>query len=401
MALLKKSLFLAALFCVVATPAEAARRDALRGNMLILDKDDTFVFPQLAVDHLNAIWFDYGTAENQGSGLMLFGSKTFVLGVAVNRSEVTSALGGSALDLFRLGAANPEQGNLGAPGEQFSLGAFLAPHTIVDVILAFPVGGRNKLGFRLGLTNDLDYNKPDGGDEASTSEFGLKLQGGLSLPNPSFGLDLGLEINYGSGSTVAGGDPAETGTFFLLGLRARAFSRMSERTDLGLIAEIGFGSENIVNHNADDDVRSRSDFLLILGAGPTYKLGKATVNGHAVLGLGVTSQDPSSEGEDDARSDTSIVLPGVRMSFETPLLSDIFFFRSGMEYVFVLNSGADEPGNAIASRDGSFGWSAGLGLVLDKFTFDGTLTHAWLTNMPTAVGAGGQMFAMASASYDW
>ena len=362
------------------------------------------------MSHLNEIWFDYGTGQADGSGLMLFGSKTFVAGVAVNRAAVTSAVGDRGLQLLRHhgtpGGDSFEQSNLGTPGSGFVAGnvtgAFTDPQTLIDVILAFPVAGRNKLGFRLGVASGARADQPDGGDITAEGEFALKLQAGISLANPSLPVDIGLEIGFHSASDTDGGELNESGSLFVLGLRGRAFSRMSDRLDLGLLAEIGFGTSTIV-HDDPSDTRNQTDIAVVLGAGPTYKLGKSTVNGHALLGFGSATFEPSTEGEKDIQSNSQILLPGVRLGFETPIIEQYLFFRSGMEYLFVIRNFARENGDIESDREGSpsFGWNAGFGLVLGKFKFDGAIQHSWLTAMPTAIGGGGNMLAIASASYDW
>ena len=418
MRLVKKSVALFALFTVVAMPAEAARRTALSGNLLIPDKDDVFIFPQLAVDHLNEIWFDYGTGAIDGSGLMLFGSKQFVIGVAANRSATTSAIGNRGLALLRDNGDVLDVGSTGTPGddsfEQTNLGtnssvfqnelgaAFAQPHTLFDVILAFPISGRNKLGFRFGIANGGDSQKPDGVAESAASETAVRLQGGLSIPGSSFAADVALEIGFHTGSDTDGGDLVDSGSAFVLQLKGRGFSRMNEKLDLGLIGELGFASASVVN-DPGDFTKSTTAFALVVGAGPTYKLGKRTVNGHAMLGFGNAVHEPNSEGDDDIQTHTQILLPGVRMSFETPIIEQYLYFRSGMEYVWIQHTHTVEVGHVNSNREGSpsFGWDAGFGLVLGKFKFDGALSHGWLTAMPTAIGGGGNMFFLASASYDW
>ena len=340
---------------------------------------------------------------------MLFGSKQFVVGVAMNRSATTSAIGNRGLSLLRdngtPGGDSFEQANLGAPASAFQgeLGAaFDQPHTLFDVIMAFPLGGRNKLGFRLGIANGGNSQSPDGGDESVASETAVRLQGGLSFPGSSFSADLGVEIGFHTGSDTDGGDLVDSGSAFVLQLKGRGFSRMSEKLDLGLIAELGFANGSVVN-DPGEFTKTTSSFALVAGAGPTYKLGKSTVNGHAVLGFGNNVHEPNTEGDDDIQTHTQILLPGVRMSLETPIIEEYLFFRTGMEYVWISHTHTVEVGDVNTDREGSpgFGWDAGFGLVLGKFKFDGALSHSWLTAMPTAIGGGGAMFFLASASYDW
>src|SRR5215510_8822362 len=80
------------LVLVVASPAFAARRSSLSGNLLIQDADDMFFFPQLVAMHKRMVTFDFGTNSGLGSGGMVFGSEQISLGLFAHRSEFLGAL---------------------------------------------------------------------------------------------------------------------------------------------------------------------------------------------------------------------------------------------------------------------------------------------------------------------
>src|SRR5262245_59992127 len=61
-------LLLACCLLAVTSSAHAARRTALAGNLLIEDKDDLFLFPQLLTQYRNLIALDYGPSADTGNG---------------------------------------------------------------------------------------------------------------------------------------------------------------------------------------------------------------------------------------------------------------------------------------------------------------------------------------------
>ena len=53
--------------------AHADRRTSLGGNMLIKDRDDTFVYPQLAVKYNRSISMDFGAQAGFGNAMLIAG----------------------------------------------------------------------------------------------------------------------------------------------------------------------------------------------------------------------------------------------------------------------------------------------------------------------------------------
>jgi hypothetical protein len=155
--------------------AHADRRNGLAGNHLIQDKDDIFIYPQRLLDYRNLINFDYGSTDTAGSGVLLIGEPDFGFGLVMNRTDVTSVLGRGGLELAMAShSRNYELNQLPAPGEPFAkipvptggsktVPGFVTPNTFVDALMAFRTGGGDTIGFRLGVGNGQNFNKPGGG----------------------------------------------------------------------------------------------------------------------------------------------------------------------------------------------------------------------------------------------
>ncbi|MCB9543648.1 MAG: hypothetical protein R3F65_21420 [bacterium] len=412
---LKNVIAASATAVLLATPAFAARRTALSNNVLIKDKDDVFIYPQLMLDYRNLINFDYGTGETAGSGMLLLGSRTFGFGVLVNRADINPGpLAEAGTSFLWNYSRNYELDNLGSPSDVLGEGATIPaggypdPLTFIDLVMGFDLG-RNLLGFRLGIGTGGD--SAANGDE-SNSQFALKLTGGMSFGK---NFDLAADIVYATGQQTSGGDLQYSGSLFALNANLRGFSPMGEKIDLGYFGQLAFGSQTLTatednpgtpNESASD---VRNDVLVVGGLGPVYKLNKmnSTVAAYGVIGLGFSGRDPNTVNdngdyggsEDDGTSDLKIIIPGFRMSLETSLL-DWLVFRSGMEYTWMYNSDTTGDGEDASSlQEGNFGWNAGLGIIIGDFTLDGAFQQNWLTQGPDFLGGDAPMFLEVSATY--
>ncbi len=383
-----------------ATPANADRRTALMGNQLIEDKDDVFAYPSLMLDYVNMMTLDYGTSGAQGSGLLVWGSKRMAYGIAVNRTDIgPGPLQVSALDLGRSSAAGSELANLGGPGLGLpSVGGLGAQRNMVDFLIAF-ASGRNKLGFRVALSNNSTFTKPDNGDETSDSATALKIGGSYSMPGQAFRLVLAGDLAFETAGNVAGGNTVDAGTNIGINVGARGFSRMSSKLDLGFLASLGFGTVNIARADGDHN-DAKTQILIMGGAGPVYKVGKATIAGHGIVAIGYASHEPNTEADDDIQTHLNFVFPGIRLSFEAPLIVDWLYFRTGTEYLWAYHSNSTEVGDVTTDREPApgYGWNAGIGVVIDKLKIDGAFQHAWLTNGPAVLGQQSPMFLIVSAT---
>lgn len=341
--------------------ANASRRAGLNGNVFIEDVDDVFAFPQTAVKYKGTASLEYMGAANAGNGVVMVGEGTSVFGVAINRPE---------LNALHLDAG------------------FAPAHTVVDVFAGFKLG-KNAAGVRLGIRNGANNVEPDSGDEATDGQLVLKLTGGFSMGGSKTRADLALDIGFISAAKDPGGGET-TGSVFNLGLNGRAFMKMENKVDLGIGALIVFGSST--TEPPEGDKLEGSTLAIVVAAGPIYRIAKwSTVTFNAFLGY-------TSNGTKQGDAETTrggIFLPGVQIALEHQLF-DWLIARSGMNYVFVLASEEVKDASTTSTRQGSFGWDSGVGILIgdkDQFRIDGHLGHGWLTNGPYALsGAGGAMF---------
>lgn len=408
-----KGLVTVAAVVAMTASAHADRRNGLAGNHLIQDKDDIFVYPQRLLDYRNLINFDYGSSATAGSGVLLIGEPDFGFGLVMNRTDVNSVLGRGGVELAMASHGRDyELGQLGAPGQPFgglpAPGAFVTPNTFIDALMAFRTGSGSTVGFRLGVGNGQNFNKPGGGGgETSDSQFTLKATGGFSSED----MDLSADLFFSSAGTIQGGQDVESGTVFGIGAHMRGFIPQGDKIKLGYLGELAFAQGSVTQLQPNPNpTRSLIDFGLVGGIGPVYTLEsmKAQVAAYAIVGIGYASWEPNSESGnvEDIESDITIVIPGARMSMEA-YLAEWLSFRSGMEYLFAYTSTSFENGTAISGRAGNanpvnpatFGWNAGMGIHIDQLTIDGSFSHGWLTAGPAILGAGGTMFTMLSATY--
>lgn len=394
----------AAVAALFAAPASAARRTGLSNNILIKDKDDVFIYPQLMLDYRNLINFDYGTSETSGSGMLLLGSRTFGFGVLVNRADINPGpLADAGTSFLWNYNRNYELGNLGAPASPLvdseggiGAGPYPTPLTFVDLVMAFDLG-RNLLGFRVGLGTGGGSQTAD--EEDSASQFALKVTAGMSFGK---NFDLAADIVFASGQQTGGGDLVDSGTLFGLNANLRGFAPMGEKIDLGYFGQFAFANQALTEAE-DNNSDARNDVLLVGGLGPVYKLNKmnSTIAAYGMVGLGFSGRDPNTDGDvdEDAETDLRIIIPGFRMSLEVSLL-EWLVFRSGMEYTWMYNSDSRANGDlAVTEQDGDFGWNAGLGMIIGDFLLDGALSQSWLTQGPDFLGGDGSMFLEVSATY--
>lgn len=130
----------------------------------------------------------------------------------------------------------------------------------------------------------------------------------------------------------------------------------------------------------------------------------AEIAAYGVLGFSSISGDPSDEAQNDAYGMTSLMLPGVHLSGEFHVLKWLYF-RSGAQYYFHHFETRFDDGdgtNAGGGDNSAFGWSAGMGVEVGDFRFDGSFNQGFLRGGPNFIsGYTGGLFATASAQYRW
>jgi hypothetical protein len=415
---------------LAATPAQASRRSALAGNLLIEDVKDIFFFPHDVARYVNYVWFDFLTGIGNplgsptgsgdpmlGSGGILFGNpntRDFGFGIATHRADHQGALRNAFTtfgDYFSLNQ------NSGLEDSEPIYGLFeLDTLQWIDLLAGFSVSRDIALGVRLSIGSNVfsredrrgdDSGQPDPGASATSVDF--VFSAGIGRPADPMRFDVALEVmfaSYGHEELVAGDEVQDEGSTFALALGGRALIALAENIDLGLIAGIETRSKSVELHGDRPD-NEASELGFFVGAGPVYTIGEeAIVSAYATLGVSQRTVDP--EGPNNLIDVVAWLLPGVRISAEW-WLTEWFAYRAGLSAEYRLLSGEqqqDSPsgGDEVSARSLLFYWSNGIGLqALDgDFHLDAMLNWPIITNGPYILsGNSNAMFAMVTASYSF
>lgn len=369
----------------LATPSDAARREALNGNTLITDGSDIYAFPQLTLDHVNLVRIVMGADAATGEGRFIFGTKEFAMSLSANRSDLTvngNSPFGSAMALQ--GADGPK------------------PWTVADLNFAFDLGG-DTAGVRVGIANGGSTEANENVDATGDGQLVFLLGGGYSTRSETMDMDLGARLAFASYSSVSDGEAIQGGSNIDLGVGARVFMAIDDELSLGILGGFTLNSWGIRNENTDDNEESSAmAWSLNLAAGPVYKIkDKATVAGYGGIALVGGSDEPNTEVDDDESSSFHIVIPHVNLATEVWVF-DWMAVRAGVGYNYNIQTTA-EVASAVqtAEHAGNFAWTAGVGFKVDDFKFDGLLQSAWLTEGPDMIGGDSTLFAKVAMLYSF
>ena len=140
---------------------------------------------------------------------------------------------------------------------------------------------------------------------------------------------------------------------------------------------------------------------------------RAEIGAYGLIHIGGSSgiqleDSGSSLGACDSGEDcktSTLILPGFQLGGEY-WLEDWVSIRAGAQYTMTSASESviaeTVPPNKVTDRarqDGAFGWSAGVGVKLEDFRFDGVLQDSWLTDGPLLLSQDSGLFTGVSASY--
>ena len=396
--------------------AHADRRTGLSGNLLIQDADDVFPFPQHAVTYRNMIRLDYGPGAgpnaavgSSGNGVLTLGDENSAYGVALHRGDLFSPdIVGQSQELQWLGGVgdpfgDTAYGSFGAPATPTVGGAAgpVLPATVFDLFYARTMGN-NLFGLRLGFARGVQAQTVDG-DTAKGASSVIAAQVGYSmLPPEGLRLDLSGNVVFALGkSTDGAGDDVNSGMDIRLGLLGRGYYPINPVLDIGFIGNLSVNNES---SSLDDPKDSSNDLSigLMAGVGPSINLERAKVAAYGGLALGFGQNEPSDETDDDEVSTLAFAAPMVNMATEVQLL-DWLYVRTGAQYTWGLTRTGFKVGGDDASERraaSTFGWTAGLGVTKDNFSFDGVVTNGFVTGGPNFIGGTAPGFlAMASATY--
>jgi hypothetical protein len=384
----------------VSSTAHADRRTGYAGNLLIEDKDDVYFFPHLTSTYRNLVSLDYGGAYESGNALLTLGNADMAYGVALHRGDVLTP---------QLTARNTEIGYLGGvpanfPNPPFAddAGLPLAPATVIDLLMSF-----GDIGFRAAIGRGLNTTVDGMGDASGSEntylmgEFGW---GNGGVRGESTRLDISGAISANFGSAYAAGEDTVSGTRIGLDGLLRAYLPQDEQLDLGILGRLSVSSLSVTNEAADPAPSdSVLDIGLGAGVGPAFRFGAAQVAAYATLRLGYNADEPNSEVDDDETNSLSVVIPGVNIATEIPL-NDWFVVRTGAQYDWNLvdRSGPGPDDEGSGDQTGTFGWNAGVGVIVDQFRFDGSLQQGFLLSGPNFIGGNtAGFFAIAALTYSF
>ncbi len=389
--------------------AEAARSTSLNDSRLITDKNDIYLYPQLGVEYSRLLSFEYGPAQNMGSGLALFGDEELTFGVGLSRGDLTTmpnffGVPGNAAGFLMPGIDNPTDGP--------------DPFVMADLFASTDLGG-GLLGARLSLGQNVD--KDTNLDDETTGEstnllgatIGYTIDDDMRIDTSATLQHVRVGITDETSDDDSAEYPKESATN--IGLSARVFNPMNDDMDLGIIGDITYSSDSTTGWDfAEDEEGSTartSNLMALAGAGPVYHTDDAVVAAYGVLGYQRNSTNPDTDEDLDRNISTNILFPGVHVSTEIDIRHWLHF-RTGMQYSFQFDRTRAEADVEDTSRDdtvsssrsGAFGWNAGVGVATGDFTLDGVFQHGFVTNGPAFLGgdAGlGGMFAMVAAGYQF
>jgi len=397
-----------ALVLLSAGTAMADRRAALNGNQLIRDSDDVFQYPSLALDYRKRLEVEVGGDGSTGRALFLGGWDDLVLGMSAQQGSMPGMFTGPVpADLLaretavlwtpaQVGGTGSPFGSVGFPGEE-------TPFSMIDGFLAMPVGDMN-LGLRATLgASSSSTTIMDADNGVSQTLIGLT--GSLSGGTPTeTRWDASLNFTVAMLSVANGGAGDESGLNLRVSGSTRLFIPYSDSVDIGVLGNIALFSGGTTFGMSPNEVsNSALGFGLLGGAGPVYRLEDgSTLAVYGLVGIATSGVDPNTDNSDDATNDLVLFFPAVRAAAEVAV-TDWFFARAGLQYSFQngTTTAESEAAGSATRRTGQLGWSAGMGVKSGRFTLDGSLQQAWLTQGPDFLGGDSALFGVVSVAYSW
>jgi hypothetical protein len=431
--------FLFGLVCltVFVGSARANRRISLSQDLLIEDKDDVYLFPQLALDYRNLINFDLGGSAEEGRLLFLGGWDGLALGLAAHYSALTAPynyllanpIAGDLVSyetfaLYR-GAVSPVPFPVSTIG---SLWAEAQPFSAIDGFIALPLGN-GSIGARLGIATRANFEFfRRSADDKGTDETFVTMEAGLSGKGDiRYDASLNVSLDFGRVKNTSIPNPADpygifstatefadaSGTLIRASLSGRSYFPFIKKIDIGVLGNAVFTNAALAKRETTETQEITENIMgvsVMGGLGPVYRIDEnTTIGGYGLLGVAYSTQDPNDNIKTDTLSDLIFFLPAIRIAAEIGL-TDWFFVRAGIQYSFQIASTSlgryyqqqYDRGESLQHRDGSFSWSAGLGLKYESFTLDGALQNALLTSGPSFIGGSNPgLFIVISAAYHW
>jgi hypothetical protein len=371
----------------------------LGGNLLIKDTDDIFFYPQRVSDYNRLVTYDFGprsgspaTESSFGSGGMIFGGESLVIGAFSHRSDFMSANRNAFANIGdAAGSGTGQAGGDIPPG---------GPFNWIDLILGWQ-GGDNPWGARLSIGRsqaDPDTLKPDVKQDVTSVDVVI----GFTVND----IDVAGEFSIASAEDKrANGDVIDVQDASPLGFAVSARKTATAESDdlqLGWLGMFSFesGGGDFTPAVGQVETTDLSELAFVFGAGPVYTPHERT--SVAMYGTFAYVRDKVEEADGDIDTDTDYVIPGWHIAAEVELASWLQA-RAGLVSRFAIRNSNNEATNTPAldsqTTDLSFSWHTGVGIAFDDFMIDGYINPDAITAGTDVLGDSSALFGMVSASY--
>jgi len=393
-----KLVALLALSLSLCSQAFADRRTSLMGNMLLIDRDDSFIYPQEMLRYNNSLSVDYGPSSGSGNALLIAGpNKGTAIGVALQRGDIMSPASG---ELSALGGPTSLTDTLVGEG-------YRAPRTVADLMFAMKAGP-GRFGLRLGLTGALASQDPADKDVDSEGQgqFGLRLSLGYTVKKLGnfvldFVTDTSENLTDDKATLRAEGMMVHAG--------GRVYVARQKNFKIGILADVSYMSGANTQLTADKDPASTFTGISgSLGGGPVYHSDnkKLKVAFSALLGYlsteTITEKNYSGAPEESSLASSTIIFPAFNVAMEY-MVRDWLAFRTGAVTGYNF-SGTEDQDENLTTDHGSLsglGWNAGVGFIMENLRIDATFTNDFLTAGPyfiSGVNRSAPLFSLISAT---
>jgi hypothetical protein len=261
--------------------------------------------------------------------------------------------------------------------------------------VGFGWGDETPIGFRAGIGLDADKTEVTGVPDTKNGANVFSIQGGITFNETT---DVTAEVSIGTSEADSLDGSVNQ---FAAGIRGYYEMAEMEWGYLGAVAVAG-EDEDITPTSKNEN--SITQFMA--GWGPVWNDESEDWQAAGYMTVEVQSQKFEPFGPDNNQDDRFVTFPGFRFAGEHRLKSWLWV-RGGARSDYFWHRTEDEgvpvPGSSTETKNRlyDFQWTAGLSAEWGGFRFDGAINEPWVNNGPSFIGQDSQLFAFASATYNW
>jgi hypothetical protein len=354
---------MASLLLSASALATPARQQALLGNNLFEDDQDSYLFPALAAWYGPSVSLHIGGGGPQAG--LLFG-EDWVWGVSYGTPIAYDDIARTDENLNR---------------------TLLRPSRLLTFLLARKLEDGGLLGFAVNPSFGITRSFPVSGPIANALSFELELIAGYSVHREDMSSDTALAISYHRfQQRSAGVTTAETSHIPSLALRHRTIvsKALGEKVDLGVFGEVARREESFFQNEPFTSRASIARWVFNAGVGPRFRpLEMVTVAPLVELIYVNVAGGVDTAGLEFSR----LTFPSFRMAAEiTPF--PWLVVRGGIARRFDVVVARPQTGGETDSTSDGFVFSTGAGVRFDRLVLDATLSTALLLQGPSVIGGG-------------